>query len=152
MLLIIDIGIINTCVIDTCILVNCPTRWSLLLIFGFLYWSSSWRWQPHIGLCRLLWSLLRAGMAVLTHFFCKMYFLYISRIRKKKLDTFYSVLPPERAVFFRRGPWLPGSSELWCCRCYQLMMFVNQIWLASGRTTILTKHHNSGKVLSSVIN
>ena len=28
-------------------IVNCPTRWSLLFIFGSLYWSSSWRWQPH---------------------------------------------------------------------------------------------------------
>ena len=37
---------------------NCPARWSLLLIIGFLFWSSSWRWQPHIGVCRLLWSLL----------------------------------------------------------------------------------------------
>ena len=29
--------------------VNCPTRWSLLFIFGFLWWSSSWWWRPHIG-------------------------------------------------------------------------------------------------------
>ena len=35
-------------------LVNCPTRWSLSLIFGFLWWSSRWRWQPPIGGCRLL--------------------------------------------------------------------------------------------------
>ena len=24
---------------------SCPNIWSLLLIFGFLYWSSSWWWQ-----------------------------------------------------------------------------------------------------------
>ena len=59
--------------------VNCPTRWSL---------SSSWRWQPQIGLCRLLRPLLRAGMTVLTQFFCKMYFLYVSRGRKKKRAVF----------------------------------------------------------------
>ena len=26
-------------------LTSCPNIWSLLLIFGFLYWSSSWWWQ-----------------------------------------------------------------------------------------------------------
>ena len=67
------------------------------------YWSSSWWWQPHIGVCRLFWPLLRAGMAVLTQFFCKMYFLCVSQSRKKKLGNFFLVLPPERAVFSRRG-------------------------------------------------
>ena len=84
-------------------LVNCPTRWSLLFIFGFLYWSSSWRWQPHIGVCRLLWPLLRAGMVLLAQFFCKMYFVYASRSRKKNLTTFFLVWPPKTAAFFRRG-------------------------------------------------
>ena len=83
--------------------VNCPTRWSLLFVFGLLCWSSSWRWQPHIGTCRLFWPLLRAGMAVLTQFFCKMYFLYVSRSQKKNLGNFFLVLPPEKAVFFWRG-------------------------------------------------
>ena len=32
-------------------LVNCPTRWSLLLIFGFPRWSSSWWLGPHVGVC-----------------------------------------------------------------------------------------------------
>ena len=90
---------------DTERVVNCPTRWSLLFIFGFLYWSSSWRLGPHIGVCRLLWPLLRAGMAVLTHFFCKMYFLYASRSRKKNLTTFLGVLPLQKKVFFQSlGP------------------------------------------------
>ena len=80
-------------------LVNCPTRWSLLLIFGFLFWSSSWRWQPHIGVCRLLWSLLRAGMVVLTHFFCKVYFSYVSRSCKKKLDSFFFSFTPWESCF-----------------------------------------------------
>ena len=92
-------------------LVNCPTRWSLLFIFGFLYWSSSWRWQPHIGVCRLLWPLLRAGMAVLTQFFCKMYFLYVSQSRKKNVSNFFLVLPPETAVFFGRGPDFQGGGS-----------------------------------------
>ena len=85
-------------------LVNCPTWWSLLFVFGFLYWSSSWRWRPNIGVCRLFWPLLRAGMAVLTQFFSKMYFLYVSPSRQKKLTDFFLVLPPEKAVFFRGGP------------------------------------------------
>ena len=56
-------------------IVNCPTRWSLSFVFVFLCWSSSWRLGPHIEGGRLLWPLLKAGMTVLTQFFCKMYFL-----------------------------------------------------------------------------
>ena len=84
-------------------LVNCPTIWSLLFIFGFLCWSSSWRWQPHIGVCRLLWPLLRAGMAVLTQFFCKMYFLCVSQSRKKSWATFFWFYPLKELFFSRRG-------------------------------------------------
>ena len=82
-------------------LVNCPTRWSLSLLFGFLCWSSSWRWQPHIGWCRLLWPLLRAGMAVLTHFFCKRYFLYMSWGHKTFLTGFWGVLPCQNGPKFQ---------------------------------------------------
>ena len=32
-------------------LVNRPTWWSLLFIFGFLCWSSSWQWRP-----KVIWS------------------------------------------------------------------------------------------------
>ena len=81
-------------------LVNCPTRWSLSLLFGFLWWSSSWRWQPHIGWCRLLWPLPRAGMAFLTHFFCKMYFLYVSWGHKTFLTGFWGVLPCQKGPKF----------------------------------------------------
>ena len=81
-------------------LVNCPTRWSLSLLFGFLWWSSSWRWQPHIGWCRLLWPLPRTGMAVLTHFFCKRYFLYVSRGHKTFLTGFWGFLPSQKGPKF----------------------------------------------------
>ena len=84
-------------------LVNCPTRWSLLFIFGFLCWSSSWWWRPHIDWCKLLGPLLRAGMAVLDQFFCKMYFLYVSRSRQKNLGNFFWVLPLQRRRFFQLG-------------------------------------------------
>ena len=63
-------------------LVNCPTRWSLLLFIGYLCRSSSWRWWRHIRGCRLLRTSLRAGMRFLAHFFCKMYFLYVCTWRK----------------------------------------------------------------------
>ena len=83
------------------VIVNCPTRWSLSLLFGFLWWSSSWRWQPHIGWCRLLWPLPRAGMAFLTHFFCKMYFLYVSWGHKTFLTGFWGVLPCQKGPKFQ---------------------------------------------------
>ena len=83
--------------------VSCPTRWSLLLAFGFLYWSSSWWWQPHIAGCKFFWPLLRAGMTVFDQFFCKMYFLYVSRSRKKILAVFWGVLPPQKRRFFHLG-------------------------------------------------
>ena len=63
----------------------------MLIIFGFLWWSSSWQWQPHIAGCKFCWPLLRTGLTVLVQFFCKMYFLYVSRSRKKNLwphDTY----------------------------------------------------------------
>ena len=48
-------------------------------------------------------------MAVFTQFFCKMYFLYVSRSHNKNLDNFFLVLPPERAVFFSKG--VPGCPD-----------------------------------------
>ena len=85
------------------LLVNCPTRWSLLFIFGFLWWSSSWWWWPHIGGGKKFRPLLRAGLTVLVQFFCKMYILWVSRSRKKILADFFWVLPPQKRRFFQRG-------------------------------------------------
>ena len=84
--------------------VNCPTRWSLLFIFGFLCWSSSWWWWPHIGGGKKFRPLLRAGLTVLVQFFCKMYILWVSWSRKKNLADFFLVLPPQTRRFFQRGP------------------------------------------------
>ena len=47
---------------------------SLILIFGCLCRSSSWRPWPHIGGCRLVWPLLRPQMIILDQFFCKICF------------------------------------------------------------------------------
>ena len=52
---------------------------SLVLLFGFLCRSSSWWPWPHIGGGRLFWPLLRPQMALLGHFFCKIYFLWVWR-------------------------------------------------------------------------
>ena len=52
-----------------------------------------------MSVCKLCWPLLRAGMAVLDQFFCKMYFLYVSRSRQKKLVDFFGVLPPQKGIF-----------------------------------------------------
>ena len=52
---------------------------SLVLLFGFLCRSSSWWPWPHIGGGRLFWRLLRPQMALLGHFFCKIYFLWVWR-------------------------------------------------------------------------
>ena len=94
------------------------------------YWSSSWRWQPHIGVCRLLWPLLRARMAVLTDFFCKMYFLCVSQSRKKTLGNFFFGFTPWKSCFFLvGGPWLSRFPGRWFCR---------------------HRNHLSGKVLHSV--
>ena len=84
-------------------LVNCPTRWSLLFIFGFLCWSSSWWWWPHIGGGKKFRPLLRAGLTVLVQFFCKMYILWVSRSRKIFLADFFWVLPPQTRRFFPKG-------------------------------------------------
>ena len=54
-------------------------------------------------------------MAVLTQFFGKMYFLYVSRSRKKNVGNLFLVLPPERAVFFVGGPWLARFPEIRLC-------------------------------------
>ena len=81
------------------LVVNCPTRWSLSFIFVFLCWSSSWRLGPHIEGGRLFWPLLKAGMTVLTQFFCKMYFLYVSRGRKNFLGEILWVLPLQKPFF-----------------------------------------------------
>ena len=70
--------------------------------------TSSWWWQPPMSVCKLCWPLLRAGMTVLDHFFCKMYFLYVSGSRKKNLADFFWVLPPQKSIFLWAG-WLASQ-------------------------------------------
>ena len=98
-----------------CLVVNCPTRWSLLFIFVFLCWSSSWRLGPHIEGGRLLWPLLKAGMTVLTQFFCKMYFLYVSRGRKNFWGEILCVLPLQKQFFS------PPLGPVWVLQKLRLM-------------------------------
>ena len=94
-------------------IVGRPTRWSLLFLFGFLFWSSSWCLRPHIGMSFSVWPLLRAGMVVLDQFFSKMYFLYIWRSQNKNFTKFCEVLPPQKKVYFRT---LGVSQKLWLNR------------------------------------
>ena len=49
---------------STLLLVNCPTKLSPSLLFGYLWWSSCWRWQPHVGWLLCHCPLLTTGMAV----------------------------------------------------------------------------------------
>ena len=87
-----------------------------VLIFGFLWWSSSWRWQPHIGVCRLLWPLLRAGMAVLTQFFLQnVFFICIPEPQKKFGRIFWCFTPQKETFFFIGGAWLARFPELRAC-------------------------------------
>ena len=66
-----------------------PTRYSLLFIFGFLFWSSSWCLQPHKGVPYLVWPLLRAGMVVLDHFFSKCIFYTYDGAKMKNTAKLY---------------------------------------------------------------
>ena len=75
------------------LLVSYPTRWSLLFVFGFLWWSSSWQWQPHIVRGKMLMSLLRARLAVFGHFFAKCIFYGYDEATEKIWQTFLSFFP-----------------------------------------------------------
>ena len=98
------------CLVLAHTLVNCPTRWSLLLIFGFLYWSwSCWQWQPHIGVCRLLWSLLRAGKAV---FLAKCIFYIFFLLKTMERHHFLQFLTPQKHHFFKGVPNWPDFQIL----------------------------------------
>ena len=139
-----------------------PTRWSLLLLIGCLCWSSSWRWQPHIRGCRLLYPLPRAGMRFLTQFFCKMYFLYILSCRKSKKQHFFAIFNPQK-TYFLWTPWgqvatLPdlrfhqGRTSNLAKRCPLLFTTLPlcQIWgsirqnLKSGRVISLWRRREIG--------
>ena len=84
-------------------IVSYPSRWSLLFIFGFMWWSSSWQWLPHIAGGKMFTSLLRAGLTVLVQFFCKMYILWVSWSRNFFWQTFFEFYPPKRDVFSKGG-------------------------------------------------
>ena len=58
-------------------IVSYPTRWSLYSSLDFCGDHLSWQWRPHIAGCKMFLTLLRAELAVLTHFFCKIYQWYM---------------------------------------------------------------------------
>ena len=78
-------------------LASCPHRWSLLLIFGFLCWSSSWWWWPLKGVFRLLWPLLslRVRSTLWPNFFLQNVFSMSHKAAKR----FQGFLPLEKGLF-----------------------------------------------------
>ena len=56
----------------------------------------SWQWRPHIAGCKMFLTLLRAELAVSTHFFCKMYQWYMWGCQKPKNLVFFSLFPPPK--------------------------------------------------------
>ena len=130
------------------------------------YWSSSWRWQPHIGVCRLLWPLLRARMAVLTDFFCKMYFYVYHRAAKNAGQLFFWFYPLKELFFSRRGSlavqisrevvlpaqepplWKSSAQHFWWAE-HKLW---SSVWLSRfpERWFCWQRNHLSGKVLHSI--
>ena len=83
-------------------LVRCPTKWSLLLAFRFLWRSSSWWWQPHIAGCKLLWPLLRAGMTVFGQIFAKCILNMYHKAAKTFGPLFLCFTSPKE-TFFQLG-------------------------------------------------
>ena len=67
-----------------------------VLSFGYLYWSSSRRWQAHIRGCKLLRPLLRAEMGDFGSIFREIYFLWVWwTSTQKNLVQIFRVLPPK---------------------------------------------------------
>ena len=83
-------------------------------------------------------------MAVLTQFFSKMYFLYVSPSRQKKLTDFFLVLPPEKTVFFRGGP----DFQEWGCPAKLLEIALGKY--EARLSEILTGDHRCSPISESV--
>ena len=84
---------------NLCLLV--AQLYDLSFLFGFLYWSSSWWWRPHIGRCRLLLPLPRAEMTDLDQIFGMRYFLCIWRA--PFLSIFFYSDPLKKVVLSEVG-------------------------------------------------
>ena len=79
---------------------------SLILIFGCLCRSSSWWLGPHIGVCRLLWPLLRASMGDFGPVLCELYLLWVwysvSLIEPpKNVSKLFKCFTPQNKHFFQ---------------------------------------------------
>ena len=89
------------------------------LIFGFLSWTSRWWLQHHMGMCRLVWPLLRTGIDILDHFFCKMYF-----DNKEWRWTEFSNLARFKLLMCFSAPPLIDLHTRWCycCICFCFLL------------------------------
>ena len=58
----------------------------------------SWQWRPHIAGSKLFLTLLRAELAVLTHFFLeKTSIVYVRKPKIQGEGVFFTFNPPEKA-------------------------------------------------------
>ena len=73
-------------------------------LFGFLWWSSSWRWRSHIGGCKLCWTPLRAQMAVLDQFCKNVFFICMTGAQNKFGPQFWG-FSTKKGAFFQLGVW-----------------------------------------------
>ena len=95
---------------------------SLILIFGFLCRSSSWWPWPHIGGGRLFWPLLRPQMAVLDHFFCKIYFLWVWRRKAFFLGSCRSLFWALGSVSQNWGGFSKKEGGSYALECFSNVM------------------------------
>ena len=55
----------------------------------------SWQWRPHIAGCKLFLTMLRAELAVLTHFFAKCINCTCEEAKKTSMECFFfHFIPP----------------------------------------------------------
>ena len=80
------------------VLVSYPTRWSLYSSLDFCVDHLSWQWRPHIAGCKMFLTLLRAELAVLTHFFAKCISGICEEGKNPKMGCFFHFFPPQNGL------------------------------------------------------
>ena len=80
-----------------------PNYIIFVLTIGYLFWLSSWWWQPHIGGCKFFSALLRGGLTDFGQFFLKIYLSYMWRGHTKKMGQFRTLFPLQNGCFLQMG-------------------------------------------------
>ena len=74
------------------VLVSNITRWSLFYSYlDFCMDHLSWQWRPHIAGCKMFLTLLRAELAVWTHFFAKCISGICEDAKTPKIGCFFHI-------------------------------------------------------------